>query len=161
MRNTVRILLLNENKLLLMRIEDFDISAIDGNKNKIFWCTIGGKIEDNESIERAALREIYEETGITKENVELGPVVWFNEVDLNLKGNLTRFKESYIVAKTKQKNAALAHPTQDEQDVVKELKWFSMQAINDSKEIIFPVFLKKYLPDIISDLYPKEMIIIE
>jgi 8-oxo-dGTP pyrophosphatase MutT (NUDIX family) len=160
-RNAVRVLLLNEDKLLLMCVEDFDISTIEGVRNKRFWCTIGGKIEEGESIERAAIREIFEETGIPKEAVELGPIVWFGEVDLMLKGTLTCMKETFIVAKTKQSDVFLHMPTSDEQEVVKKLVWFSLADIKNSNEIIFPILLPHYLPAIIEGKYPRQPIAID
>ena len=93
-RKATRVILLNDkNELLLMCVEDFDISTPDGTRNKRFWCTIGGGIEKDETIEQAALREIYEEAGILAEELDLGPVVWHGTVELVLKGVLTRFDE--------------------------------------------------------------------
>lgn len=158
-RKAVRVLLLNDkNELLLMLVEDFDISTPEGTRNKRFWCTIGGGIEADESIEQAALREIYEEAGIARENVDLGPVVWFGDVELVLKGKLTRLEESFIVAKTKQKNVFLQAPTEDEKDVVKKLRWFSLEDIQKSTEVIFPIVLLDHLTDVISEKYPERPI---
>lgn len=154
-RKAVRILLLNnEKELLLMCVEDFDISAPDGTKNKRFWCTIGGGIESDESIAQAALRELYEETGILPEDVKLGPAVWHSSIELILKGSLTIFDETFVVIKTTQKNVALYKPTQDEQAVVKELRWFSLDDIKQSKDLIFPEKLLHYLPDVLMEKYP-------
>ncbi len=158
-RKTVRIILLNDkNELLLMYINDFDISTPDGTKNNKFWCTIGGAVEEGESVEQAALREIYEETGIAKENVTLGPVVWHSTVELVLKGRLTCFDELYMVAITKQTEVSLHVPTEDERQCVKMLKWFSLDDICNSDEIIFPLTLSNYLPAILLRRYPEEPI---
>jgi len=156
-RKAARVLLLNDkNELLLMCVEDFDISTTEGKRNKRFWCTIGGGIETGESIEQAAIREIYEETGIKKDAIELGPVVWHGNVELLLKGTLTRLEESFIVAKTKQINVFLQNPTQDEQQVVKKLQWFSLENIQKSPEVIFPILLPKYLPRVLAGEYPEQ-----
>lgn len=53
----------------------------------------------DESFEQAAIREIYEETGIQKEELELGPIVWFGEFDMFLNGTLTHLKQTFLVAK--------------------------------------------------------------
>ena len=157
-RHAVRVLLLNNNKLLLMCFEDFDISTPDGTKNKRFWCTIGGGIEGSESIEEAAYREIYEETGIMPKDVELGPIVWKNTIDLVLKGTLTRLKEQFVVAKTSQQNVFLQNPTLDESKCVKKLNWFSLKDIQASTEIIFPKNIAQHLPSIFSNKYPSNPI---
>lgn len=143
-----------------MCVEDFDISTPDGKRNKRFWCTIGGGIERNETIEQAALREILEETGIEETAIELGPIVWHNKIDLVLKGKLTQFDELYIVAKTHIYDVALLKPTQDEQAVVKKLQWFTLEDIKRSTEIIFPNTLAEFLPDILLGNYPMKPIAI-
>lgn len=158
-RNAVRIILLNnEDKLLLMCVEDFDIATPDDVRHKRFWCTIGGGIEAGESIEQAAFREIYEETSLTKETIKLGPIVWESEIDLKLKGTLTRLKEYFIVAKTQKSDVSLHLPTHDEKAVVKKLVWFSLNEIKNSSEVIFPILLTTYLPDILAGKYPQSLI---
>lgn len=154
-RKAVRVLLLNNNnELLLMCVEGFDIATADGKRNKRFWCTLGGGIETGETIQHAASREIFEESGLTENDIELGPVVWYGDVTLKLKGTLTTLAESFIVAKTKNRNVALHRPTEDERKVITQLRWFSFDEIKNSSEVIFPVLLSHYLPDILAGNYP-------
>jgi 8-oxo-dGTP pyrophosphatase MutT (NUDIX family) len=161
-RKAVRVLLLNSNnELLLMCVEGFDIATVDGQRNNRFWCTLGGGIEPGETTQHAALREIFEESGLTENDIELGPIVWYGDVTLILKGTPTILAESFIVAKTNNLNVALHKPTQDELEVVKQLKWFSLEDIKNSTEIIFPVLLPHYLPDILAGNYPEAPIKID
>jgi len=144
-----------------MRVEGFDISTVEGMRNQRFWCTIGGGIEPGETIEHAALREIFEETGITKDAIKLGPIVWYGDVTLILKGVVTTLAESFIVAKTTTHNVVLHNLTEDERDVVKGLIWFSLNDIKNSSEVIFPILLPQYLPDILAGNYPEQPIEID
>lgn len=160
-RNAVRILLLNDNKLLLMRVEDLDIGAPGAKSNRRFWCTIGGGIEPGESVQDAALREIYEETSLMPEAIELGPIVWKSDINLMLRGTLTRFMEVYVVAKTKAHDVRLHQPTETEQAVVKELRWSTLEDINKCPDLIFPDSLATYLPDILAGNYPPQLICID
>ena len=161
-RSSIKVILLNDkDELLLMCADDPNTTAADGTYLGKFWFTVGGQIELNETIEETAYREIYEETSIKKDEIDLGPIVWFGEFDLILNGVLTRLKQRFIVAKTKQINAYLKNPTPWEKKVVKELSWFSIDDIKNSKEIIYPALLSTYLPDIISGNYPKEPIEID
>jgi 8-oxo-dGTP pyrophosphatase MutT (NUDIX family) len=119
LRNSIKVLLLNSKKeLLLMCVDDPRTYSVDGVPKGKFWCLTGGAIEPDETLEQAALREIYEETGIGSENIELGPVVWGGEFDLIFSGKFTHFKQKFIVAKTKQDKISLEFLTQDEKAVV-------------------------------------------
>lgn len=105
----------------------------------------------------AAFREIYEETGIGKEDIDLGSVVWFGEFDLILSGNPVHMKQQFIVARTRQSpNFFLKNLTEEEKGVVEKLEWFSLEKIKKSTEIIYPLVLSEYLPAIITGEYPKE-----
>jgi len=161
-KQSVKVILLNEdNEILLMSAEDPLTTSIEGKSHGRFWFPIGGTIEKGETIEKATIREIYEETGLKKDEFELGSIVWFGEFDYILKGVLTRQKETYIVVRTKQKNVSLTALDEWEQKVVQTIEWFSLEKINNSEEIIFPILLPKYLPDIISRKYPKKPIMID
>lgn len=41
-----------------------------------YWFMIGGKIEDGEDYVSAVKREIFEETSITADKLEIGPIVF-------------------------------------------------------------------------------------
>jgi 8-oxo-dGTP pyrophosphatase MutT (NUDIX family) len=154
-RKAVRILLINDKKeLLLMCVENFDIKTLDGSKHKRLWCTVGGGIEKDESIQEAAVRELYEETGLSDTDINLGPIVWFSNVELILKGIPTQLEESFVVAHTKQTHVALHAPTQDEKETVTKFHWFTLEEIIKSNDPIFPLRLSEFLPDILSKKYP-------
>ncbi len=161
-RKSVRILLLNdENQLLLMRVEGLDICSPNGKRHNNLWCTIGGGIENEEAMQEAALREMQEETGIAPEEVTIGSVVWHSSFELIYKGTLTRLNETFVVAHTKKREVALHSLTANEKEVVKELKWFSLDEIKQCTETIFPVNLAHHLPDILAGKYPAEPICID
>jgi len=161
-RNSVRVLLLNDqNELLLMHVDDPHTTNMDGRYRGQYWFTIGGRIEGEESIFEAAEREIYEEAGISRQNIEFRPLVWFGEYDLILNGIPTCNRQKFIVAKTKQKEVAPTGLCEWEQSVFKKLAWFSFEEIKNTNEIIYPVLLPEYLPDILSEKYPREPIEID
>lgn len=161
-RNSVKILLLSpKNELLLMCADDPKTTAKDGTYNGRFWFPLGGEIEPGESIMQAAIRELHEETGLQENDVEFGPLVWFGEFELVLSGTLTRLKQQFIVARTQQKSVSTQNLTESEKQVIKELRWFSLEEISNHDEIIYPVVLKNYLPDILAGNYPEQPIEID
>jgi 8-oxo-dGTP pyrophosphatase MutT (NUDIX family) len=162
LRNSIKVILLNNhNELLLMLVDDPRTTSVDGKSRGKFWCLIGGEIEQNETLNQAAIREIYEETGIKKEDVELGPVVWFGEFDLILSGKFTHFKQKFIVAKTKKNKIALEFLTREEKAVVQSIEWFSLEKMKNCKEVVYPVGLSEYLSDILAGKYPENPIEID
>ena len=56
----VNIAILNENRILLTRREDFEV-----------WCLPGGAVDERESLAQAAVREAHEETGLEVELLRL------------------------------------------------------------------------------------------
>ncbi len=158
-RQSVKVLFFNsKNQLLLMHVDDPKTRSADGRYHGSFWAPIGGGIKGQETARDAARREVFEETGIVLKEKELGPIVWKGEFDLILDGKMTHIKQIYLVAFTKQEKTSLANLTKAEKKVVQKLSWFSLKEIRESTEVIFPVVLSEYLPDILAGRYPKEPI---
>ncbi len=156
-RNAVRVVLMNDaDELLLMCMDDPTITSIGKQYSGRFWTLIGGEIEPDETIRDAAEREVFEETGLAKEDIEFGPKVWFGELDLMFKGRPTHIMQEFIVARTRHTRVSLANLQGDEKKAVKEISWFSLDRIINSGEVIHPARLPEYLPDIIAGRYPEE-----
>ncbi len=158
-RRSVRILLLNNNdELLLMCIDDPKTKSIGEKIGKPFWVSIGGAIEESETVFEAAVRELYEETGLTKKDIDFGPVVWRREIDIILYGKPSHIKEKYVVVRSKNTNVSVTKLTAEETNIIKHLRWFSLDQIAKSSDTFYPELLLKYLPDIIAGKFPKEPI---
>lgn len=156
-RNTIKVLLLNEkNEILLLHADDPTTMTMNKKYRGPFWFPVGGKIENGETLQDAALREIYEETGIKKEEVELGPVVWFGTCNLILGGTPTHMKAQYIVAKTKKTKVCLQCPTEVERKTITGMAWFSLEKIKTCDQVIYPLVLPDHLPEILAGKYPKK-----
>ena len=163
-RNSVKLILLNENnELLLMSTDDKGIQGKEGNYNGRFWQMVGGKIEEGETLREAAYRELFEETGLKKEQVQVLDPAWYGEVDLMMHGKLTKVKQSFVPARTSSTNVSLENLTDEEKPVCTILEWFSLDKIKDCPDIIYPVLLTdpRYLPAILQGNIPKNIIPID
>ena len=157
--NSIRILLINQHKQILLICADDPSTKIHGQKYKgKFWFTVGGKIEEGEDVAATVIREIYEETGLSAEAITLGPIVWYGEFDLELSGVLQRLKQRFMVVHTNQTKLTIANLTAAEKKVIKELRWFSLDEIKNCQDMIYPSKLAEYLPEILQGNYPSSPI---
>lgn len=157
-RQTIRILLINqENRLLLMRAVDPTTTGMDRAARAAFWCTIGGKLEEGETLAQAAARELYEETGFTTDDVIFGPIVWYGRHEMIISGRHIELDEKFIVAYVKN-NKHISHHnfTANEKSVVTNAEWLSLYEIINHIEPIFPIILKTKLADVLNKNYPLE-----
>ena len=142
-RKSVKVLLLNENnELLLLRCVDKSVTSIDGKQITPLWFLPGGKIEKNETIQEAAIREIQEETGIIEPELKLGPVIWHGELDLIIAGKEVNLDETFIVARTTEAKISPAALSEWEKQAITNIEWFSLERVQNCQEPVYPAILK-------------------
>ncbi len=154
-RLTARVLLLDPGgRILLMR------GRLPGQPDgPAFWYSIGGGVEDGESLLEAAAREIVEETGLT--DATLGPVVWRDEVilrDIDLEQRL--FRQSYVLART-----AGGHPSRDgwlphEHQLTDDMRWWTLGELQLTDEVVYPIGMAVLLADVLAGRIAAEPLLI-
>ncbi|MFN4353262.1 NUDIX hydrolase [Parvibaculum sp.] len=159
-RKTVRVLLLDPaDRLLLIRMHDPNVSDASGRVlPHAYWVTIGGECEPGEDIATTARREILEETGLT--DVRLGPPVWTTEHVLCVHGKNRLMQETFILAHTDTTTLNRDGWTELEWHVIHEMRWWRLDELQATSEMIFPASLVQHLPGLIAGDLPASPIAI-
>ena len=118
------------------------------------WITPGGALDTGESYERAALRELWEETGL--DGVELGPCVWTRR---HIGRGGDQFYESierFFVVRTQRFNVVPAAFDAFEAETMRQHHWWSLSEIDAAagSETFAPRRLGALLPPIIRGEIP-------
>jgi 8-oxo-dGTP diphosphatase len=125
--------LVHDNKILLIRREKGYYIGL--------WSLLGGKIESNEHISEAAVREVREESGIHCEFIEhLGSV---SEHLIENKEVEQHFLLHVCKLKPKTANMLVMPETYEG-----KLEWFELEKLDESKHLIIPsdyLMIKKML----------------
>jgi 8-oxo-dGTP pyrophosphatase MutT (NUDIX family) len=159
-REVVRVLVINESDRVLLIKEYFgtvgdpNAPAYDGP----IWLLPGGGVEPGESPECAAIRELWEETGIS--NAELGPWIWTREKLLMINGRELLMDERYYRARVSHATFSRANLTSAEQETVQECRWWSLEELAASDEMIAPRGLPGFLAPILDGQIPREPVVL-
>ena len=149
----VRVLLLSpRNRLLLIKYRNTGPTGVP----RPCWTTAAGGRKADEPIERAALREIREETGLSP--VGIGPVVWYGE-DSHRSGDWKiTFKEHFILAFAPTETIIDRDWTEHERNQIIEMRWWTIEELRTTTETIYPVGIADLLEPLLSGNYPVEIV---
>ena len=135
-RQSARLIILDEeDKLLLMQIKLDKPADPSSPITKPYWVTLGGGVNENESLEQAAVREMVEETGLR--DFKIGPRIWHG----SWKGSSRINDETYFLVRLTAVSPDLDHSglEAEERSVIKTMKWWGLAEMEESDDIFIPV----------------------
>lgn len=131
-RSVARVVLCDQHGAVLL------LSARDAARPAAtqFWLTPGGGLEDGESLEDAAHREVFEETGMSLG--EVGPVVWESDAAFRFEEREYLQHESFFVVEVERFEVCPTSLTDVEARTTTGWRWWSPAELAGATEPIYP-----------------------
>lgn len=144
MRRAARVLVVStENTVLLLR--GGDPGRPDAGT---WWFTPGGGLEEGETPEQAARRELAEETGLERD--DFGAVVLQRTVEFEFDGVVYEQSEDYFVVRAEQFALDTSRWSPIEVATVVEHRWWSLEELRTTQEQVYPEGLPELLQRLIA-----------
>jgi 8-oxo-dGTP pyrophosphatase MutT (NUDIX family) len=142
-RRAARVLLLDPSgRVLLLRGCD------PARPEHRYWFTVGGGLEAGESLSEAAVREVYEETGLRITGADLVGPVRTDTVQFPFDSRWYSQEQTFFVVRTEAFTADLSHLDPYEITSVDTTRWWSADELDATAERFYPPDLAALLREV-------------
>jgi len=112
------------------------------------WITPGGGIDEGETAKEAALRELFEETGIRATADQLSGPIWKVNGRWDWSdGNFHTYEDTFFELEIQDFKLDDSHWTQDEFRDILETRWWNIEDLLQTSEPLAPHGLAEFLGD--------------
>ena len=133
-RPSSRLIIIDRNNRVLLFRFMFKRGPLAGQS---YWATPGGALEEGESFEDAAFRELLEETGVLRDAV--GQHVADQEFTLQLHdGEYVMAEERFFLVRVADQSVSRDRWTPIEVEVMTDHRWWSVEELKSTSEAVFP-----------------------
>lgn len=145
-RASVKLLLLDEQDRVLL------VHAADPRTGLRGWYPVGGGVEAGESLDEAARREAYEETGLA--GLPDGAHVWTREHTYRFDGRTVDVHEDWLLHRVAHYDPAPARLSDYETRTVLGFRWWSADDLRTTDDTVLPPTLGELLATLLRDGVP-------
>jgi len=146
-RKSSRLLVINENHQILLFQFTHTNDALAGQSH---WATVGGGLEEGETFEQAACRELYEELGVVRQNVDTHVATRNFEMMLP-SAEVVISDERLFIVFIKNEEVNTANCSEHEKLVISKSRWWTFDELSQTDEIVYP----NNIPNILVDSLPE------
>jgi 8-oxo-dGTP pyrophosphatase MutT (NUDIX family) len=137
----------------VVMVDDHDrvlfLHAREGESGKTFWVMPGGGLAVGEGFEEAAIRETYEEMGLS---ISLGPCLWKRHHVFDWMGKRLDQFELFFLARV----SVATHISGTSDDYVHRHRWWSVRELECSQETFAPRRIAQLIAPVLRGEYPGE-----
>jgi 8-oxo-dGTP pyrophosphatase MutT (NUDIX family) len=160
-RRSSRLILLDEDdRAFLFKVDDSTVfRPNDRYPSSVAWITPGGAVEEGESHEDAARRELWEETGIAG----IDPITWvaFCDPVFDWAGETIQAHDRFFLIRLPNAVVTLDNMTESEREFLRGHRWWTSDGLKATDERIIPYGLGDLVARIIAGDVPNEPVQLE
>ncbi|HEY3507976.1 NUDIX domain-containing protein [Kribbella sp. NPDC051137] len=136
-------------KLLLLDPDDRLLLIQSRNTDTTYWYPVGGGIEPGESLQQAASREAYEETGLR--DLPTGVHVWRRDHTYEYEDQRYDVHEEWLMHRVDHFDPAPAELTPYEARTILAFRWWSAAELEATRDTVYPPTLGRLLTTLLTD----------
>lgn len=123
---------------------------------RTFWITPGGGLNQGETHEEAAVRELWEETGLR--DVPIGPCIWTRNHVFRWGEHYFDQQERFYLVRIESHEVTTENFEEHEKDFMVSHRWWSLEELRDCAEHLVPNDFASLLAPILAGEIPPEPI---